>query len=234
MLLKIKDIEINYGDIKVIYKISLDVKKNEVVAIIGQNGAGKTTLLSAIAGLLPFRGDILYKDETIKNRKISDIVKKGIILVPEGAGVFPNMSVFDNLLMGAFHIKSDNIKKQNLAEVFSLFPRLKERINQHAGTLSGGERQMLAIGRALMAEPELILLDEPSLGLQPSFVDKIFEIIEKLRNLGKTVLLVEQNVKKSLDICNRAYVMEHGKIVMHGKADDLKNNKYVKNAYLGI
>jgi len=234
MLLKIKDIEINYGDIKVIYKISLDVKKNEVVAIIGQNGAGKTTLLSAIAGLLPFRGDILYKDETIKNRKMSDIVKKGIILVPEGAGVFPNMSVFDNLLMGAFHIKSDNIKKQNLAEVFSLFPRLKERINQHAGTLSGGERQMLAIGRALMAEPELILLDEPSLGLQPSFVDKIIEIIEKLRNLGKTVLLVEQNVKKSLDICNRAYVMEHGKIVMHGKADDLKNNKYVKNAYLGI
>ena len=234
MLLKIKDIEINYGDIKVIYKISLDVKKNEVVAIIGQNGAGKTTLLSAIAGLLPFRGDILYKDETIKNRKISDIVKKGIILVPEGAGVFPNMSVFDNLLMGAFHIKSDNIKKQNLVEVFSLFPRLKERINQHAGTLSGGERQMLAIGRALMAEPELILLDEPSLGLQPSFVDKILEIIEKLRNLGKTVLLVEQNVKKSLVICNRAYVMEHGKIVMHGKADDLKNNKYVKNAYLGI
>jgi len=233
--LQLKNVEIAYSDVQVVWGVDIEVKKNEIVVIIGQNGAGKSTLLSAIAGILAVKsGKIFFKGESIQNLDTEKIVKKGIMLVPEGAGVFPNMSVKDNLLMGAYIIKTREKREEIMESVFMLFPRLKERLNQNAGTLSGGERQMLAIGRALMADPELILLDEPSLGLQPLFVKKMFEAILNLKKMGKTILLVEQNVNLSLEISDRGYVLENGKIVLEGESRDLINNKHVKKAYMGI
>ncbi len=235
LLLKVVNLEAGYGDLQVLKKINLNIFKNEIVALIGQNGAGKTTLLNAIAGFVPINGgDIFYKNESIKDKKIHDIINRGIIMVPEGAGVFPNMNVLDNLLMGAYHIKNKKIRNDNIEKIFTIFPRLRERVKQAAGTLSGGERQMLAIARALMSEPEIIIFDEPSLGLQPSFVNKVFEIIKNLRSMGKTILIVEQNVRKSLEISDRVYVMENGKIVLHGDKTSIENNEYLKKAYLGL
>ena len=233
--LKVEKLEVSYDDIQVIWGVDFYVNENEVVVIIGQNGAGKSTILSAIAGILPVKkGKIIFRDKEIQNLSPEFTVKKGIMLVPEGAGVFPNMSVYDNLLMGAYTVKSKEKREEILENVFYLFPRLKERINQSAGTLSGGERQMLAIGRALMADPSLILLDEPSLGLQPLFVKKMFEVIVDLKKMGKTILLVEQNVNKSLEIGDRGYVIENGKIVLEGYCKDLIDNDYVKKAYMGF
>ena len=234
-MLKLKNVEISYKDIQVIWGIDLEIKKNEIVVVIGQNGAGKSTLLSGIMGLLKLKsGEIFYKNNKINNLKTMDIVKQGITLVPEGSDIFPKMNVLDNLLIGSYSLSDKTEKERLLTEVFELFPVLKERTTQLASTLSGGEKQMLAIGRALMSNPDLILLDEPSLGLQPLFVKKIFEIILKLKKLGKTILLVEQNVNLSLDICDKGYVIENGKVVLHGKCQELKKNDYVKKAYLGI
>ena len=234
-MLEVKNLEVSYGDIQVVWGVDFNVNKNEIVVIIGQNGAGKSTILSTIAGILPVKsGKIFFKEKDITSLSAEDVVKYGIMLVPEGAGVFPDMSVFDNLLMGAYTVKSKEKRMEILEKVFNLFPRLKERLKQSAGTLSGGERQMLAIGRALMADPELILLDEPSLGLQPLFVKRIFQIVKKLKEIGKTVLLVEQNVNKSLEIGDRGYVLENGKIVISGSCSELLNNDYVKKAYMGF
>jgi branched-chain amino acid transport system ATP-binding protein len=234
-LLEIKKLELSYGDIQVIWGIDLFVEENEIAVVIGQNGAGKSTLLSSVANMLPVKsGEIIFKGENIANNSVADTVKQGIMLVPEGAGVFPNMSVTDNLLMGAYTVKSKEKRKEIFDTVLALFPRLKERTTQFAGTLSGGERQMLAIGRALMSDPDLILLDEPSLGLQPLFVKKMFEVILNLKEMGKTILLVEQNVNKSLEICDRGYVLENGKIVLSGLGKDLINNEHVKRAYMGF
>jgi branched-chain amino acid transport system ATP-binding protein len=234
-LLEIKKLELSYGDIQVIWGIDLFVEENEIAVVIGQNGAGKSTLLSSVANMLPVKsGEIIFKGENIANNSVADTVKQGIMLVPEGAGVFPNMSVTDNLLMGAYTVKSKEKRKEIFDTVLALFPRLKERTTQFAGTLSGGERQMLAIGRALMSDPDLILLDEPSLGLQPLFVKKMFEVILNLKEMGKTILLVEQNVNKSLEICDRGYVLENGKIVLSGLGKDLINNEHVKKAYMGF
>ena len=234
-ILEIKNLEICYGDIQVVWGIELSVKQNEIVVVIGQNGAGKSTLLSAVANMIPVKkGEILYKGNNIANTNVVNTVKKGIMLVPEGAGVFSNMSVFDNLIMGAYTVKSSDKRKTVMEQVFELFPRLKERKNQMAGTLSGGERQMLAIGRALMSEPELILLDEPSLGLQPLFVKKMFEVIKHLKEMGKTILLVEQNVNLSLEISDRGYVLENGRVVLKGLSKDLLDDAHVKKAYMGF
>ena len=234
-LLEIKKLELSYGDIQVVWGIDLFVEENEIAVVIGQNGAGKSTLLSSVANMLPVKsGEITFKGKNIANNSVVDTVKQGIMLVPEGAGVFPNMSVTDNLLMGAYTVKSKEKRKEIFDTVLALFPRLKERTTQFAGTLSGGERQMLAIGRALMSDPDLILLDEPSLGLQPLFVKKMFEVILNLKELGKTILLVEQNVNKSLEICDRGYVLENGKIVLSGLGKDLINNEHVKKAYMGF
>jgi branched-chain amino acid transport system ATP-binding protein len=234
-LLEIKKLELSYGDIQVVWGIDLFVEENEIAVVIGQNGAGKSTLLSSVANMLPVKsGEIIFKGKNIANNSVADTVKQGIMLVPEGAGVFPNMSVADNLLMGAYTVKSKEKRKEIFDTVLALFPRLKERTTQFAGTLSGGERQMLAIGRALMSDPDLILLDEPSLGLQPLFVKKMFEVILNLKEMGKTILLVEQNVNKSLEICDRGYVLENGKIVLSGLGKDLINNEHVKKAYMGF
>ncbi len=234
-ILEIKNLEICYGDIQVVWGIELSVEHNEIVVVIGQNGAGKSTLLSAVANMIPVKkGEILYKGNNIANTNVVNTVKKGIMLVPEGAGVFSNMSVFDNLIMGAYTVKSSDKRKTVMEQVFELFPRLKERKNQMAGTLSGGERQMLAIGRALMSEPELILLDEPSLGLQPLFVKKMFEVIKHLKEMGKTILLVEQNVNLSLEISDRGYVLENGRVVLKGLSKDLLDDAHVKKAYMGF
>ncbi len=234
-ILEIKNLEIAYNDIQVIWGINLFVAKNEIVVVIGQNGAGKSTLLAGIANILPAKnGEIFFKGDNITNIGVTSTVKQGIMLVPEGAGVFPNMSVMDNLIMGAYILKSKEKREEILEQVLNLFPRLKERFSQLAGTLSGGERQMLAIGRALMSDPELILLDEPSLGLQPLFVKKMFEVILNLKEMGKTILVVEQNVNLSLEISDRGYVLENGRVVLSGKSKDLINNEHVKRAYMGF
>ena len=230
MILKVENLEVSYGDLQIIWGINFYVNENEIVAILGKNGAGKSTILSAISGILPVKnGKIFFKGEDITLLSPQERVKRGIIYVPEGAEVFPEMSVYDNLLMGAYHIKSKKKREDLLEMVFSIFPILKERLDQSSGTLSGGERQMLSIARALMADPKLVLLDEPSLGLQPSFVNKIFNTIASLKKLGKTVLFVEQQIFQSLKIANRAYIVENGKILLEGKSDNLlKNNNLVK------
>ena len=233
--LELRNVEIAYGDIQVVWGVDISVNRNEIAVIIGQNGAGKSTILSGIANMLPIKsGEIIFKNQNITNIGTEHIVKKGIMLVPEGAGVFPSMSVRDNLLMGAYSVDSKDKRAEITERVFELFPRLKERLMQNAGTLSGGERQMLAIGRALMADPEVILLDEPSLGLQPLFVKKMFEVIVRLKELDKTVLLVKQNVNLSLDISDKGYVLENGKVVLQGKSSDLINDEHVKKAYMGF
>ena len=234
-MLQVKNLEISYGDVKVVWGVDFFVHQNEIVGIIGSNGAGKTTILSAIAGLLPIdNGEIIFKGEKIENISIQERVKKGIMLVPEGAGVFPNMNVYDNLLMGAYIIPSERKKKQLLENIFSIFPILYEKQNHLAKNLSGGERQILSVARGLMANPLLILLDEPTLGLQPKSQKKILNIILELKKDGKTILLVEQNISSSLKICDRSYIIENGKIVLSGSCNDLKKNDFIKKAYLGI
>ncbi|MBU0680388.1 MAG: ABC transporter ATP-binding protein [Proteobacteria bacterium] len=236
-MLKIRNIESGYGKLRVLKKISLHVDGGEIVTLIGANGAGKTTLLYTIAGMIRATGgDIVLLDRNLKSSTPQQIVKMGCSLVPEGRQVFATMSVEDNLILGGYvRYKRDKEYSQvsELSAIYDLFPVLKDRKNQLAGTLSGGEQQMLAMGRALMAGPKLIMMDEPSTGLAPLIVKDIFKIILRLREAGNTVLLVEQNAKAALSIADRGYVLETGKIILQGPADDLLNNSDVQRAYLG-
>ena len=233
-MLEIKDLEVYYGVIQAIKGVSFEVNEGEVIALIGANGAGKTTILHTITGLLEARkGTVTFDGKDITKVPAHKIVTMGMAHVPEGRRVFANLSVLQNLKMGAYTRKDKNEIEQTLQTVYKRFPRLEERKNQLAGTLSGGEQQMLAMGRALMSHPRILLMDEPSMGLSPIFVNEIFDIIKKVSAGGTTVLLVEQNAKKALSISNRAYVLETGNIVLEGKAEELLNNDSIKKAYLG-
>ena len=233
-MLEIKDIEVFYGVIQAIKGISFEVNEGEVIALIGANGAGKTTILHTITGLLsPKKGSVVCEGKDITKVPAHKIVSLGMAHVPEGRRVFAQLTVLENLKMGAFTRKDKDEIEESLIRVYKRFPRLEERKNQMAGTLSGGEQQMLAMGRALMSRPRIILMDEPSMGLSPIFVNEIFDIIREVSEGGTTVLLVEQNAKKALAIADRAYVLETGKIVLDGKAEDLLNDDSVKKAYLG-
>ncbi|AMQ21606.1 ABC transporter ATP-binding protein [Geobacillus sp. JS12] len=233
-MLKVEAIDVFYGNIHALKGVSLEVNKGEIVTLIGANGAGKTTLLKTISGLLrPKNGDIVYEGASIAGKAAQTIVKQGISHVPEGRRVFANMTVEENLELGAFLRKDKDGIQQDFAKVFQLFPRLEERRKQLAGTLSGGEQQMLAIGRALMARPKLLLLDEPSMGLAPLLVKTIFRIIQEINESGTTILLVEQNAHMALSIAHRAYVLESGRVVLSGTASELQASEQVKQAYLG-
>lgn len=233
-MLEIKDLEVYYGVIQAIKGISFEVGEGEVIALIGANGAGKTTTLHTISGLIaPKSGTVTFEGKDITKTPAHKIVSCGIAHVPEGRRVFASLSVYQNLKMGAYTRSDKGEIEETLQMVYERFPRLKERKNQPAGTLSGGEQQMLAMGRALMSKPRIILMDEPSMGLSPIFVNEIFDIIKNVSVSGTTVLLVEQNAKKALSIADRGYVLETGKIVLAGNAKDLLNDESVKKAYLG-
>ncbi len=233
-MLSVRDLHVSYGGIHALRGVSLEVNTGEIVTIIGANGAGKSTLLNSISGFLkPTRGDITYQGH-ILGRHPAKIVKAGICHVPEGRLIFANLTVEDNLYLGAYLRTNRAAIAESLAKVYTLFPRLKERQKQSAGTLSGGEQQMLAMGRALMTDGDLVLLDEPSLGLAPLLVQTVFDIIVEIKKLGKTILLVEQNAYKALEVADRAYVLEQGKIVMEGPACQIIENPAVRAAYLGV
>lgn len=233
-MLEVKDIKVHYGMIQAIKGVSFEVNEGEVIALIGANGAGKTTILHTITGLLsPKSGSITFEGTNISKVPAHKIVSMGMAHVPEGRRVFAELTVLQNLKMGAYTRKDKEEIAQTLQSVYERFPRLEERQNQLAGTLSGGEQQMLAMGRALMSHPKIILMDEPSMGLSPIFVNEIFDIIEQVSKSGTTVLLVEQNAKKALSIADRAYVLETGNIVLEGNAKDLLNDDSIKKAYLG-
>ena len=233
-MLEIKDLEVYYGMIQAIKGISFEVNEGEVIALTGANGAGKTTILHTISGLIaPKKGSITFEGQEITKIPAHKIVENGLAQVPEGRRVFPSLSVLQNLKLGAYTRKDKKEIDDTLKMIYERFPRLEERKNQPAGTLSGGEQQMLAMGRALMSKPRIILMDEPSMGLSPIFVNEIFDIIKQVSASGTTVLLVEQNAKKALSIADRGYVLETGKIVKEGKASDLLNDEAVKKAYLG-
>jgi len=233
-MLEIKNIQVYYGVIQAIKDVSFEVNEGEVIALIGANGAGKTTILHTITGLIAAKnGEVLYEGVDLQKIPAHKIVSLGIAHVPEGRHVFSLLTVYENLLMGAYTRKDRSEIEESLEKVYKRFPRLKERKGQYAGTLSGGEQQMLAMGRALMSSPKLILMDEPSMGLSPILVEEIFDIIKSISKSGTTVLLVEQNAKKALAIADRAYVLETGKIVLEGDAKKLMNDESVKKAYLG-
>ena len=233
-MLEIKDLEVYYGMIQAIKGVSFEVNEGEVIALIGANGAGKTTILHTITGLLEAKkGTVTFDGKDITKVPAHRIVTMGMAHVPEGRRVFSNLTVFQNLKMWAYTRKDKTEIEESLKTVYKRFPRLEERQNQLAGTLSGGEQQMLAMGRALMSHPRIILMDEPSMGLSPIFVNEIFDIIKKVSAGGTTVLLVEQNAKKALSISDRGYVLETGNIVLSGKSDELLNNDSIKKAYLG-
>ena len=233
-MLEIKDLEVCYGVIRAIKGISFEVNQGEVIALIGANGAGKTTILHTITGLVPAKsGSILFGGKELTKTPAHKIVSMGMAHVPEGRRIFQQLSVLENLKLGAYTRKDKNEIAQSLKMVYERFPRLDERKNQVAGTLSGGEQQMLAMGRALMSKPRIILMDEPSMGLSPLLVTEIFDIIKVISESGTTVLLVEQNAKKALSIADRAYVLETGNITLSGKASDLMDNESVHKAYLG-
>ena len=232
-LLEINQLKVAYGGIQAVKGVSLKVNAGEWVSLIGSNGAGKTTTMKAITGLLkPNGGDVRYAGKSIIGQGAWDLVQQGLAMVPEGRGVFSRMTIDENLLMGAY-IRSDGDISQDMERVFETFPRLKERRKQLAGTMSGGEQQMLAMGRALMSRPKLLLLDEPSMGLSPIMVDRIFEVIQTVAKQGVTLLLVEQNASRALQLADRAYVMDSGEITMEGPARDMLTNPKVREAYLG-
>jgi branched-chain amino acid transport system ATP-binding protein len=233
-LLKVSGLKVAYGGIQAVKGVDFEVREGELVSLIGSNGAGKTTTMKAITGSLPLAGgDIEYLGKSIKGKGAWDLVRQGLAMVPEGRGVFTRMSIIENLQMGA-HIRSDKAGiAADLEKVFTIFPRLKERATQYAGTLSGGEQQMLAMGRALMSRPKVLLMDEPSMGLSPIMVDKIFEVVRDVYAQGVTVLLVEQNAARALEIANRGYVMESGLITMSGEAKQMLSDPKVRAAYLG-
>lgn len=233
-MLQVKDIDVFYGAIHALKKLSIEVEQGSIVTLIGANGAGKTTTLKTVSGLLrPKNGTIFFNNQEIIKTPAEKIVGMGVSQVPEGRRVFSTMTVFENLEMGAYLRKDKKGIEEDMENVFTRFPRLKERRKQLAGTLSGGEQQMLAIGRALMARPQLLLMDEPSMGLAPLLVKEIFEIIKDINNKGTTILLVEQNAHMALSIADKAYVIETGEIVLQGTAEELMNSDEVKKAYLG-
>ena len=234
VLLKVTGLKVSYGGIQAVKGVDFEVREGELVSLIGSNGAGKTTTMKAITGILPFvGGDIEYLGKSIRGQGPWDLVKQGLAMVPEGRGVFTRMTIVENLQMGAY-IRSD---KDGIAadidKIFTIFPRLKERRDQLAGTMSGGEQQMLAMGRALMSRPKVLLLDEPSMGLSPIMVDKIFEVVQDVSKQGVTVLLVEQNAHRALEMADRAYVLDSGEIALSGPAHELLGNPQVQAAYLG-
>lgn len=233
-MLQVKDLQVSYGVIQAIKGVSFEVEQGDIVALIGANGAGKTTILHTITGLVPARaGSIMFEGQELLKTPSHKIVSMGMAHVPEGRRIFQELSVYENLQLGAFTRKDKAEIEESLEMVYRRFPRLEERKKQTAGTLSGGEQQMLAIGRALMSKPRIILMDEPSMGLSPLFVTEIFDIIQEINKAGTTVLIVEQNAKKVLSIANQAYVLETGKIIKSGDAKDLMNDEAVKKAYLG-
>ena len=233
--LEVKHIDVFYGDVQVVFDLSLRVEEGEVVSIIGSNGAGKSTLLKTLSGLIqPRNGEILFNDAPVHQAPPEEIVERGIVHVPEGRRLFTLMTVKDNLIVGAYNRRADEVKEATLQEVYALLPRLKERESQLATTLSGGEQQMVAIGRGIMARPKLLMLDEPSLGLAPILIRSILETVRQIADMGATVLLVEQDVKHSLSLSDRGYVLEHGRIAMEGPADELLENPHIKTAYLGL
>ena len=232
-LLKVTGLKVAYGGIQAVKGVSFEVRQGELVSLIGANGAGKTTTLKAITGTQPVAaGDIEFMGRMIKGQGAWDLVRQGLVMVPEGRGVFSRMTITENLQMGAFVRRDDEIEA-DVEKVFAIFPRLKERAKQLAGTMSGGEQQMLAMGRALMARPKVLLLDEPSMGLSPLMVDKIFEVVNDIHGRGTTVLLVEQNASRALGLANRGYVMDSGEVLMTGDAKDLLKDPRVRAAYLG-
>jgi branched-chain amino acid transport system ATP-binding protein len=233
--LEVNNIDVHYGDVQVVFDLSMRVEEGEVVSIIGGNGVGKSTLLRTLSGLLhPTRGEIFFEGAPIHGAPPEVVVERGIVQVPEGRRLFSLMTVRDNLIVGAYNRRADAIKAQTMEEVFTLFPRLRERESQLAMTLSGGEQQMVAVGRGIMARPKLLMLDEPSLGLAPLVIKNIFEIVRKIADQGTTVLLVEQDVKHSLSLSDRGYVLENGRAIMEGPAKELLNDPHIKTAYLGI
>lgn len=234
-MLKVNEIDVYYGDLQSLRNVSIEVKRGEVVSVIGSNGAGKSTLLKTISGMLrPKKGGIFLDGKDISHAPSSRIVEQGISHVPEGRQIFPTMTVLENLEMGAQFSRTKKLLHETMEEVFAYFPRLKERLSQNAGTLSGGEQQMLAMGRGLMSVPALMMLDEPSLGLAPVLVSTIFEIIERINRKGTSILLIEQNVFNSLKIADRGYVLENGQIALSGAGLELLENPHIRKTYLGL
>jgi branched-chain amino acid transport system ATP-binding protein len=234
-MLELENLNVSYGDIQVLWGVSLKVPANSIIALLGPNGAGKTTTLKTIMGMMrPTAGRITFKGEDITKKPTHEIVNSGLFLVPEWRGTFSTLSVLENLELGAFPPNARPYRTQNLKHVFDIFPRLHERQSQRAGTLSGGERQMLAIGRALMAKPELLILDEPSLGLAPLIVENIFEVIQRINQEGVTILLVEQNVNLTLEVAQYAYILENGSLAGEGASAELVNDPRIQEAYLGL
>ena len=234
-MLEVKNVDVFYGDVQVLWDVSFNVQKGEIVALIGANGSGKTTSLNTVSSILkPRKGEVTYEGRPLHTRAPHDLVGLGIAHVPEARRLFPEMTVRENLLLGALTPEAKRTRPEMLEKVYGIFPRLKEREKQAAGTMSGGEQQMCAIARGLMSKPRLLMLDEPSLGLSPILVSDIFRVINEVHEAGVTVLLVEQNVFKTLAIADRAYVLENGRIVLEGRGKDLLNDAHVKEAYLGI
>ncbi len=234
-LVEISEINVSYGDVQVLHEVTLEVREGEVVTIVGANGAGKTTLLKTIAGILrSTSGEIQFLGERIGHLHPHQIVEKGLVRIPEGRKIFPSLSVLENLELGSYLPKARAKRSESLEKIFSLFPVLKERSKQLGGTLSGGEQQMLAIGRGLMSLPRLLMLDEPSLGLAPLLVGEIFRTIREINQQGTTILLVEQNVFNALEMAHEGYVLENGRIVLRGKSRDLLGNEHIRESYLGV
>jgi len=234
-MLDVKNVDVLYGDVQVLWDVSFNVQKGEIVALIGANGSGKTTCLNTVSSILkPRKGSVMYEGQPLHTRAPHDLVGLGIAHVPEARRLFPEMTVKENLLLGALTPEAKKARPEMLEKVYGIFPRLKEREKQAAGTMSGGEQQMCAIARGLMSKPRLLMLDEPSLGLSPILVTDIFRVITEVHDAGVTVLLIEQNVFKTLGIADRAYVLENGRVVLEGKGKDLLNDEHVKKAYLGV
>lgn len=232
-MLKIEDLHVSYGHVKALEGVSLDIPDNKIISIIGSNGAGKTTLLNTISGIVKAdKGKIYFNNEELSNKSY-EVVKRGIVQVPEGRKVFAGLTIKENLIAGGYLIKNRQQRNKRLNEMLELFPILKERENQQAGTMSGGEQQMLAIARGLMSYPKLVLLDEPSLGLSPLMVKNVFKLIKKVNEMGITIMLVEQNANQALALSSYGYVLENGKLTMQGNSKDLLNNSDIKKAYLG-
>jgi len=233
-MLKIKNLNVSYGSIKAIRNIDIDINSGETVCLIGSNGAGKSSLLNAISMLISYEGTIVFKEKEIKQYTSTQLVKSGLVMVPEGRRIFSKLTVIENLEMGGFVLKDKRKRMAMIEKYLNMFPILSERKNQLAGNLSGGEQQMLAMARALMSSPSLLLLDEPTMGLSPVMVLKLFEIIKKISEDGTTILLVEQNAKIAIKLCDRGYVMNNGEITLSGSSHELENNKQIKEAYLGV
>ncbi len=234
-MLKVENIDMSYGDLQVLWDVSFEIREGEIIVLVGANGAGKSSIIKTISGLQKVsRGKITFLGEDITNEKPEEILKKGVVHVPEGRRLFNEMTVEENLILGSLWGEAKARRAESMEMCYDLFPKLRERRNQLAGTLSGGEQQMVAIARGLMSLPKLLMLDEPSLGLAPVLVQDVFEIVKSVNRQGITVLLVEQNVQSTLKFCDRAYVLENGKIVLEGTGQELLNNEHVKEAFLGI